>query len=335
MTPLDGKPHFEGTLLALNSTFAGSLGSTVLTAMKLWEVGELTDERAIQLSALIQAAVDSQKHPVDGRRAAADYRALYELLEEYAPPEGYLVEMTNALTAASSDEERIARWEDLVLWSTLDHQGAYQQAMADRIKELDRLYRDSGFLRQHRLQMPETLRNAAKTQLLGEDTAAEQVEWVRNRSTAFRRLTRALAQTEDEEAGTELREQLNELRGEFEVAYHSGNIAGAALLAYAPARLAAELVHTEDVVALALEAREAVVCLLGAPSDGVHSVEALDPIPTEVDEWKALTMGAETVDVRVIAMHDSYVRAHVRVEGEKHFEFAKVLETDGDEDPFA
>ena len=324
MTAVQGKPSFNGTLLAMSNTFAGSLGSTVLTSMKLAEVDALTDELAGDLSALVQAAVDAKKHPVDGKAANMDYQPIVESLADLEPEGGFFMELVNELTSQSGETDKAEKWSNLVLWATLSgERTGVQRVLAERVLILDRLYRDSGLIRGHRLAMPDGIRNAAKATLMELDDAAEQIGNMQDWSKEFRDVTRELAATVDEDAGSALRERLQELRDELETAYRDGDISGVAILAYGPSRTAAEVVDAQEIADLSVDLREAVICLKGQVEGGSHDVTSLTPCDGSKHEFDALVAGGiDTVSVQVIEQAEEYARCHVTVEGTKRFEIS-------------
>lgn len=335
MVGLNGKPHMEGTLLAMTDTFANSLGSTVLTALKAREIDALDDGMAAKLSDLIQAAVDNQKHPVNAGEARTDYTDVYNAVMELEPQTGFLTSLMNELTSTSGEKEAdvVAVWKQLVLWSTLDHESQFHQVMAQRIAIIDRIFKESGFLRGHRLGIPEAMKGVAKATVTELEDGSEQMHWVSAKAKEFRTLMREMANLQDDDAKRPLREELNKVRREMELAYRKGRVAGATLLAYAPPRIAAEIVSAEDIAALNAQCTEGFVGI-SAAEEGTFPVEAVKPIDSDLPEWNALTAGATEVTVTILEEKGGWAKCHVRTEGQKSFNLSELSMDSDDEDPF-
>jgi hypothetical protein len=335
MVGLNGKPHMEGTLLAMTDTFANSLGSTVLTALKAREINALDDAMAAKLSDLIQAAVDNQKHPVNAREARTDYTDVYNAVAEMEPETGFLTTLMNELTSTSGEKESdvVAVWKQLVLWAEISHKSRFHQVMAERIQIIDRIFKESGFLRGHRLGIPEAMKGVAKAVVTELENSSEQMHWVATKAKEFRTLMREMAALEDDDAKRPLREELNKVRREMELAYFKGQVAGATLLAYAPPRIAAEIVSAEDIAALNAQCTEGFVGI-SAAEEGTFNVEAVKPIDSDLTEWNALTAGATEVTVTILEEKGGWAKCHIRTEGQKSFDLSELSMDSDDEDPF-
>lgn len=289
----------DGTLLALANGFESNLGPAVMTAMMLAEHGGLSEELALTATSVIQAAVDSKKHPVDLKTASALYTTLLEARGAFDAPS--FTQMMNGVRRAHGLDEKVAAWKQVMDWAREPRTGL-NAVMAERATLFDRLFRETGLLRGSRLAIPEVLKERAMAELMDRGAIAE-IEVVRRLANAYRAATRRFMAT-DEDARD--RRELDTALADIELALLLGTISPHALLAYGPARVAAQLVSAADIEALAVRATQARVLLQGEVTVGEYAVEALRPIDSDRFEWHALVHGAPRVAVLSAEGHGTY-----------------------------
>jgi len=99
-------------------------------------------------------------------------------------------------------------------------------------------------------------------------------------------------------------------KAEIEALYAEGAISPAALIAYAPARLAAELISLEDLKTFKIRTRSAVLHLNSPMKSGTYSCSELYS-STDKENLAYLVAGFEDCTVTVLEKFATYVRANV------------------------
>lgn len=305
MAVINGKAQYESALLSRQASFESMVGSVILTAMRLFEVGQLSEEDKRQLSQLAQAAIDSKKHPIDSSAARRDYDRYFQLVKGMKPENGFVLDFINAINRAEGFEAKVEAWREL--GKRLDTISTrFESLVAQRYDKIDRLFNDASFLRGHRLTLPQLLTDAARAHLTADDSAPEQARLIKDVSDAFRRAIRAIYDGDDDA------KRIADLcRVQIECMYKDGEVSAAALLAYAPARLAAELVTVEDLKQFKVRTRSAILCLKAPMTNGVYSINELQACDTHKHDLTFLMYGFEYATVTIIETFDDYVRANI------------------------
>jgi len=309
MVFLDGKPSIKATLVNMSSAMHQSLGSAALTSLHIAERGYMDDELAATATAVIQACIDSKKHAIDSESARRGLNELWSVRSEIG--EESFSTLVN-IFKRSPEDERSEAWTKLIEWtrtlSPLTH-NELEFALAAKVQALDVFYKKIGFLRGSRLQLPNLLREAAQARSATQDSA-EMVRTIKTWATEFRKAVRALAQDRDNEG---LRDVVQTLREKLEVQYTDGTISPWSLLAYAPAKTAAQLIKVEHLKELGLTLHEAVIVFRGEIAPGNYQADDLTPVGNNRFEYEALLRGRAKIEVVTATHKNDVTQALVRV----------------------
>jgi hypothetical protein len=298
------------------------LGPIVLAATKLAERGLDTPTTRKVASAVAQASVDAKKHYVDPERTMEGARLIFGLARDGADQDGeYLITLINQLKQAPGDRAKAEAWDRIVEWRPGSGGcSEVERAMMERIQVLNQWYRDAGFLRNARIEMPNALRTAATDRSSGSERGVIYALTQRYNE-LMRELLSLRDEADDEEMPTEglevrVREDLRRVREEFRYAMLKGKGMQAAMVALGPARLAAQLVPAAVFEELGLEAREVIVNLIGHEwGDGRYAKEELRPIPNCRKDVELVMKGTTHAWVTVLHRAPNSTRVNLRVAG--------------------
>jgi hypothetical protein len=309
---------------ALKSNITRLLGPTILGTAKLFERALDLEYRETSTT-VAQAAVDAKKHSVDVDQVKSLYEALRMAITEgeRGGSYPYLASFTNLVKQARGNKAKVTAWKQLyeVVQSGMwDRNGTpIEKALCERIRLLNQLFVDTEFFRTAvRAELPKSMKLEARRR------ASCQALTVVEKMTEEYVSTVRMFQ-EEEDLGTEeereghrslVRDMLRRKQSAFRLGAVNGDLDGEhftpedarfALLAAAPARLAARYVPAETFESAGRATSVAVVNLFGkAWSDGDYKLDDIDPIPScrrEVDRLliNAALIGATHVKLQVVS----------------------------------
>lgn len=298
-----GKLAPGATIIRTATQFGSKLGSSALCAMRLAEINELSPELRILASKVMQTAVSSKKHNIDEVAGSEGYNTLGLATTVHEPEGGYLLDRIQYVKRARGDANKARAWQDLVQHcAETKPVSAIQKAMFRRVELLNGIFKQTEWLRGSRAQLPETMRLNALAWMLEEDDPVEQTELVRQLATTYRQVVRAGAEATDDDVKRRASDVAEGIKVQIRLHMHQGTLSEAALVAYGPHAMAAELVSVETFKELGAAVRFAELTLHGMNIvDGEYRVAELDTIPSSTKA--AITIadaGVEFVDVKVV-----------------------------------
>jgi len=295
----------EAIMIEMANGVASRLGPSMMNNMRLAEVEQLTEELAALGQQVSQTCVEAQKHAVDANAARSKEKELRDAAKAVMPAQGFLLDEMHKVQQAVGGEAKLAAWRGLTVHAAgRTPETDIEAAMLERIQILDELFRKWQWLRGDRAELPDRLRTAAKQAvLLGEEDPAAAVALVRHYSRLYREAVRAYVELDesDEDARYQAQERIREVRLMVRLAVRQGELSEAAIVAYGPNRVAAELVSGAFFEELGMRSNHLETALFGTHwVDGTYQVSDLDPVPSAAEELTAALAAVEQVQLSVI-----------------------------------
>ncbi len=313
-----GTYRIAPTLVKMANGFTSRLGPSVMSSMRIVESPLppiLADEDSItyhkisqDAACVVQGAVDAKKHPIDVKRGRQMYQELREREIAARPEGGFFLDRLAKVRKAPGENAKVAAWRKLATQSA-EQTGLTPivKAMETRVGILNEIFEKTEWLRGDRAVLPDDIRNTAFAWLYERADAAEQGALVGRLSNAYRKATRTLVEAAaagDKDAQELAKEVVAKTRLAIRLRLMSGEISAAAMIAYGPHRLAAELVSADDFEELGQTAQFLETVLFGTEwKDGTYALGNLDTIPSKRKAYKTLVeaQGAEAeVKVKVL-----------------------------------
>lgn len=314
---------------AAGDTVAGLLGTTILSAMRLIERG-INDLRPT-LAAVAHASVQSKKHSVDTEVVTVLSKSIGRRVREEGSVYPFISDYLNAVKNSSGSEGKVQAWLSLVqaveagIW---DEGTEIEQALAERVRVVNQLYKDVEFFRQFReATLPAPLRDAAKFQCteLARSEIIELTKKYRDIATQLSGFDEYDDELEDGEskegAKAYLVDQLRVMRSQFQLACVTGRLPGVkvpvkeaqtAMVAWGPARLVARFVPASLLQELGVNTPRLATQLCDHDwKNGEYSVEDLRPIPSCKSEFEFFVKGREKVSIQIISQGPRSTRVMV------------------------
>lgn len=298
------------------------LGPTVLSAMKIVERGVDTDHFRRTSAAVAQASVQAKKHAVDVEAVTALFEYIVSVVNRHVEDRPFLSSFFNVLRRTSSVEGKLDVWKDLmaeVSKGTWDDGSPVEQAMIRRIHVIDQLFNDVGWFKAVRTnKLPAVMVDAAIA-LCSADVKAAILEITEEYRYEYQKI-RQYAESDEEDKQVletclaDSYDKIAVVREKFRIACITGRVGAQqfdaravqiAVIAYAPARIAAQNVPASLFTELGKRTSRIILQLCDHWKAGEYKVSDLRPIPSCADDFNLFVKGLSENDkltVEVISL---------------------------------